>query len=230
MAGQRQVGVDLDPAGPVESRRRSARPRIRPSGEASHAGGPDLGVRRDAQLARRRRRFAVDPVGVDVGDQRAQMHLDTELAAARLAPSPDSRWPKAGISASPASSRTTRALAGSMWRKLRCSERWDELGDLAGHLHAGRARRRRRRRSATSRRSSGSVSRSAISNAPKIRPRSSSASSMLLHARARTRLNSVVAEVGLPGAGRHDQAVVRRPRPSRRACRPSPCGAAGRRR
>ena len=100
--------------------------------------------------------------------------IRSSFAAARC----ERRSSKLGRILGEASSRTMRAVAGVDPPEVRAQAVTRELGDLPGHLHArrpGTDHDERQPRGAADM----SVSSSASSNAPKIRPRTSSASSIV---------------------------------------------------
>ena len=108
----------------------------------------------------------------------------------------------------PPSTRSTRTDVGIEGPELVAQAPRRELADLARDLDAGRPGADDRDREPLLAARSGSVAVSAISNAPKIRRRSSSASSIVFMP-GREERELVVPEVRLAGAGGHDQAVVR---------------------
>ena len=192
-----------------------------------------------SQLRRRRSRDAGRPddgrgrqpvvadghaVGVALRDRRAEADLDAqpfERAGAR--PRSASRG-KAGSTRGPASTSTMRASRGSMLRKSwRSATRASSAMAPAISTPVGpppittKVRRRRR--------ASGRVAASACSKAIRMRRRMSVASSIVLQA-GRHALPFVVAEIGVPRAGREHQVVVG----DRRGPRASRCGAPCRRR
>ena len=117
--------------------------------------------------------------------------------------------PIGGSTAGAASSRITRALVESMCRNAPLSV-WSASSAICPAISTPVGPAPTTTNVSSFSRRSGSLDRSACSNAPRMRPRSSSASSIDLHAR-RELGELVVAEVGLPGAGGDDQAVVRGP-------------------
>ena len=173
--GTVQVRVDQDPAGPV-GLRPGRLGQLAGQRRRGHPGRPHLGHRRDALAPALG--LHVDAGGVHADHLGLQLDLDAEQV--QLAQRPGGQ-----VVAERAEHRAERVdqdhpgLARVDVLVLPGQRAVGQLGDLPGHLHAGRRRRRPPRRSASGRSSAGSVCRSASSNAPKIRARSSRASSML---------------------------------------------------
>ena len=136
VAGQGEVGQHRDPAGAVDLG--AGLLAEHPAERAGlHAGGPDLGGRVDpADLA-----VAVldlDAVGVDVGHHRAELHLDAGLVqlppgAAAEPLAEGGQHVRGGVEQDDAGGGGVDAA------EVLAQGAVGELGDLAGHLHPGRA-------------------------------------------------------------------------------------------
>ena len=186
--------------GRVRPRRRSAS--IAGQRRGRDAGCPDHSWRRLA--ARLRRLLDDDAVRIDVRDDRAAADLDARRPSSLVA-LPERRSPNVARISLPPSNRTT-ALCGVEARKLLPQRPAGQLGDLAGDLDPGRPApdddERQPRLPRSGRRSSlGHLE--GAEDAPAQLQRVVER----LHAR-RVIGELVVAEVRLPRAGGHDQAVV----------------------
>ena len=204
MAGERQIGQHLHPACAVEFDGRLAG-QIPAQGAGRDPGRPHLACRFDAPDG------AVgvldgDAVAVDVGHHRPELDFDAHLFQ-----------PRGGSLAELVAERRQHR-GGGVEQDDPCPGGVDvtegalqgvigQFRDLAGHLDAGGPGADDGEREQLFPAAPDRLDRSAASNALRMRPRSSSASSMGLHAR-REFGELVVAEVGLPGPGRDDQAVV----------------------
>ena len=206
IAGQREVGVDADPSGPVERRaallgqRAGQRRRL-------DAGGPDLGHGRDL-LGTPVLVLHLDAALVDVGDHRAEQDLHAEPLELGL-----------GLGAQLGAERRQHlarrvdeddaGVLGVDRPEVAPQRAVGELGDLAGHLDPGRPRAHDDEGQqvvdvvAPGRAELGHLERPEDA-APQLERVVDA-----LHAR-RELGEPVVAEVALPGAGRDDQRVVRR--------------------
>ena len=148
------------------------------------------------------------PVGVDVGDLGAELHLDARSRSSwRRARPPSFVAERRQHLAARRRARMTRAVVGSMRRKSRRSVRcassaiWPAISTPVGPAPTTT--------NVISRSISGRVgASSASSKAPKMRPAQLEGVVDALHARG-VLGELVVAEVGLAGAGRDDQPVVR---------------------
>ena len=174
--GQRAVRRAPRPGPRGRSARRRARPAAGRAARPATPGRPDLrrGLDRRSPFDVERR-IASTPV------TRVPRRISTpSRSRSRCAPAGAAgRGKLARIVVGRRRAARSAPSAGSKRRKLSLQRAARQLGDLAGHLDAGRARRRRRRRSARPAARRGRSRSSAISKAPKIRPRSSRASSIV---------------------------------------------------
>ena len=201
--GQREVGLHGDPAGAVDLG--AGLLAEHPAERAGlHAGGPDLGGGVDpADLAVGV--LDLDAVGVDVGDHRAELDLDAdlvELAAGAAAELLAERRQHVGRGVEQDDAGGGRVDAA----EVAAQGAVGELGDLAGHLHAGRA-------GADDDEGQQPVDLGLVVGQLGELERAEDAAAQLegvvdaLHA-GRELGEPVVAEVGLAGAGGDDQLVV----------------------
>ena len=121
-----------------------------------------------------------DAVLVDVGDPGADPDLDAEPLELALRRRRSVRAGSVGRMRSIASTRMIRAAAGRIDAEVAAQGVARDLASVDRRARRRSARRRRARTSSTPRRRSGSASRSAASNAMRIRRRISVASSMVL--------------------------------------------------
>ena len=187
-----------------------------------HAGRPHLGEGLDA----RRRAVGLgdgDAGGVDVGDLGAQAHVDPHLGepSPGRAAQPLAEGGQHGVDRvdedDPGLGRVDPAEVVAAACGWRSSAIWPAISTPVGPAPTTT---KVSARSA----SAGVRASSASSKAPKMRPRSSSASSIDFIPGA-WRGELVVAEPRLPGAGGDEQAVVGRSRSRARAPARSPCAA-----
>jgi len=174
VARQREVVLDLDAARPVELGARLLG-QLTAERRGADARGPDLADRLDP-LAAAVRRLDLDPRGVDVDDLRTR-RTSTPILVSRSTARPPSFSPKAPSTAGAASSRITRASVGSIRRKSRLRVRLassEICPAISTPVGPAPTTTKVIRRST----SAGVEASSASSKEPKMRPRSSSASSI----------------------------------------------------
>ena len=120
MAGQRQVGLDGDAAGPVDARAPVSSPSSPASGEAATPAA-QMTVRAARRSGAPSASSTVTPLGVDVGDRVADERRRRRAARASATAFAESDGGKLVSTRSAASTSRMRAVRGSIARKSRRS-------------------------------------------------------------------------------------------------------------
>ena len=137
MAGQGQVLAADQAARPVRSPRRWPWPPPAASGGACDPRGPQDGahlVPGDVAVVV----LDLDAAQVGLGDDRAHVQLDAELAPGRGRPARTASGRTMASGALPPSNSRTRASSGWMCRYSSAQRLGGDLADLPGQLHPGR--------------------------------------------------------------------------------------------